>query len=470
MSCQVPVIKVVVCLAAGLLGGCDDPAGNAIVRSAETNAALQHRFTKADQALLDEVQNACFLYFWKEVGTPAKLVRDRKKAPVSSIAAVGFQLSSLPIGVERGWITRQEGHQRAGTVLRSLIERKDNKKFGVYLHYPDLDTAGLSKEGFEILASTVDHALFLAGAITAGQYFGGEVKTLVDRLIAETNWKAYAVARGRFLSMGWKPDDPRNMDGSGEFLDLHWHFASDEERLVYLLAVGSPNPDYAVEPIFYYRLKRQVERHRHMPPYVASWSGTLFNYFFSHCWIEYRRLGPDNPHGFGIDAPAVDWLENSRRAVLTHRQRCIEMASRFNTLAPDRWGLSACAARDGYIVPRVPPNLSKEEEWFEGTLAPYAAASAIMFTPKESMAAIRAFRLLKDTDGKPVVWRDPEEGGYGFVDSFNLDQNFASDDYVGIDQGPMLLAIENARTGLIWQLFMRDESVQGALNRLGLQP
>ena len=101
-------------------------------------------------------------------------------------------------------------------------------------------------------------------------------------------------------------------------------------------------------------------------------------------------------------------------------------------------------------------------------MAPYAAGSAIMFAPRESLAALRAFRALKDETGRPFVWRDPSEGGYGFVDSFNLDQGFASDDYVGIDQGPMLLAIENVRTGLIWTLFMQNASVRRGAARLGL--
>jgi hypothetical protein len=164
----------------------------------------------------------------------------------------------------------------------------------------------------------------------------------------------------------------------------------------------------------------------------------------------------------------VDWFENSRRAVRTHRARCIEQAGRFGTLSTERWGLSACAGRDGYIVPQVRPNGSDTDEWFEGTVAPYAAATALMFTPQESLAAIRAFRALRGADGRPLVWRAPAEGGYGFADAFNLDQGYVSDDYVGIDQGPILLAIENVRTGLIWRLFMGSDSARRALHRLQL--
>jgi len=441
-----------------------------IQRRADTEAAIQYRFTAEDDALLDEVQHAAFEYFWNEVGSPACLVKDRKKAPVASIAAVGFQLAALPIGVERGWVTRTAAEQRARTVLSALLERQDNRKFGVYLHYPDADTAGLSRHGFEIVASTVDHALFMAGALVAAEYFRGTVAEFVDRIVAETNWKAYAVAPGGFLSMGWTPDDNTRMDGPGRFLDARWDWASDEERLIYFLAVGSPVPEHALPPESYYRLKRVIKQHRDMPPFVASWPGNLFTYFFSHCFIEYRHFGPDHPESFGVDAPRVDWFENSRRAVLTHRQRCIEMAARYRTLAADRWGLSPCASRDGYIVPETKPNIIEHENWFEGTVAPYAAISAIMFTPQESLAAIRAFRALRDVDGKPLIWRGRSEGGYGFVDSFNLDQGYVCDDYVGIDQGPLLLAIENARTGLIWKLFMAHDVARRAVTRLKLEP
>jgi hypothetical protein len=211
-----------------------------------------------------------------------------------------------------------------------------------------------------------------------------------------------------------------------------------------------------------------IKRYKDMPPYAVSYQGTLFNHFFSHCWIDYRALGLDDPGRLGVGGPRVDWFENSRRAVLAHRRRCIEQAGRFKSLGENLWGLSACAGRDGYLVPEVQPNVIDKDRWYEGTVAPYAAASSIMFAPAESIAAIRAFRALTDDQGQPFVWRDPGGGGYGFVDSFNLDQNFASDDYVGIDQGPMLLAIENARTGLIWKLFMSGETARLAVARLRL--
>ncbi len=176
------------------------------------------------------------------------------------------------------------------------------------------------------------------------------------------------------------------MDGPGEIRPNYWQWASDEERLVYFLGVGAPTETHALEPASYYRLKRVVEQHDDMPPYVVSWNGSLFTYFFSHCWIDYRRLAADDPAKFDGDEPAVDWFENSRRAVLTHRARCIEASDEFPTFAENRWGLAPCAFRDRYLVAEVQPNLSDKDVWYDGVVAPYAAGSAIMFTPAESLA------------------------------------------------------------------------------------
>ncbi len=471
MHCEPNTLARWAILCAAVLAGSSISCAQEPRARQSMSAPAESPFSDADNALLDEVQHGCFLYFWKEVGEPAKLVRDRKKARAASSAAVGFQLSSLPIGVERGWITREQGERRALTVLRAMVSSDDNKRFGIYVHFPDRNTGGASRRGYELLASTVDHALFAAGAIVAGEYFGGEAKSLADRIVAEADWNAYAVGPRGFLSMGWKPTDRKNMRGEGEFLSAHWSWASAEERLIYFLGTGSPTSDHALDPQLYYRLRRPVKRHADGgPPYVVSWNGALFTYFFAQCWIDYRLVESSDPGVVEAGGPDIDWRENSRRAVLTHRRRCIEQAGRYKTFAPDRWGLSPCASRGGYLVPQVQPNGRNADRWGEGTVAPYAAGAAMMFTPRESLDVLRALRNLKDDSGKFVVWRDPAAGGYGFADSFNLDQGFVSDDYVGIDQGPMLLGIENARTGLIWKLFMRSATAERSIARLKLDP
>ncbi|HNO76960.1 MAG TPA: glucoamylase family protein [Phycisphaerae bacterium] len=439
-----------------------------ILRSDDTKSVASYRFLGADEKLLDDVQRGCFEYLWHEVRPPAYVVKDRKKAPVASVAAVGFQLSAIPIGVERGWITRDEGETRALAILDALLGRDDNRHEGIFLHFVDLETAGLSTTAYEVLASTIDTSLLLPGAMTVSEYFGGKVRERADQMLREANWRAFVDKASGLVCMGWRPDDRSKMNGSGKYHKSLWQLSSAEEHLVYWLAIGSPVEAHAADPKSYYKLRREIKQHGDMQPYVVSWSGTLFHYFFDHCWIDYRSLAADNPKEFGVDAPRVDWFENSRRAVLTHRQRCIEAAKQFKTFGPNVWGQSACDGPDGYAVPHVGPNISNDDKWFGGIVAPYAAASAIMFTPEESMAAIREMRSLKDENGNPLIWRDPAKGGYGFADSFNLDRGFVSDDYVGIDEGPMILAIENARTGLIWRLFMQHPASQRAVGRLKL--
>ena len=461
--------------ATGKLGGAARAEEAAVIAaSPESLNAWQYRFSQDDEALLERIQFGCFQYLWKEVGSPARLAKDKTTDTVCSIAAVGFQLSSLPIGVERGWITRAQGEERALVVLRSLAERRDNKKDGIYFHFLDERTGGLpdfsrTKYRYELVASTIDHALFQAGAMTAAMYFDGEVAKLADQVTAGANWQAMIDKESGYLAMGWRAETDRGVNGPGGLGPGRWTWASDEERLIYFLAVGSPDETHALAPQSYYRLKRVVKQHGDLPAYVVSWNGSLFTYFFSHCWIDYRQLAADVPAEFGVEGPRVDWFENSRRATLTHRVRCIEASEQFPTLSENRWGLAPCAFRDKYLVHEVRPNLSEKDVWYDGVVPPYAAGAAIMFTPTESMAAMREYLALKDTNGRPLAWRDPAEGGYGFVDSFHLDPPHGHTENLGIDVGPLLLAIENARTGLVWRLFMEHDVAQRAVERLRLK-
>ncbi len=458
-----PIIAVTVLIALLMQSVACAKEPDAILRTAQTDKALEYHFDNADSEMLEEIQRGCFLYFWKEVGE-AGLAKDRRKAPVASTAAVGFQLSALPIGVEHGWITREQGAERAKQILSALISRKDNKHEGIYYHFVDYDTGGHSSSGYEELASTIDSALLMAGAIPSAEYFKGDVAKLVDRLLAEADWTAFSQGARGELSMGWYPHESGHPEGKGTFHKALWECTSCEERITYFVAISAPTASHALDAKIFYGLKRPIGQHRGMPPYVISPQGTMFHYFFSHCWIDFRHMQADDPGLFGMNSPRVDWFENSRRATLTHRSRCLENAGRFKTFGGNRWGQSACAARDGYVVPHVKPNMANADCWADGTVAPYAAGAAIMFTPEESIAALREYRNMKF----PNVWWDPADGGYGFVDCFNIDQNFASDDYVGIDHGPLLLGIENARTGLIWKLFMRSETAKRGVKRLKL--
>src|SRR3954468_6539279 len=202
-------------------------ADSPIEATPETLSAVKYEFSADDEKLLDAVEKGCFQYLWNEVGKPSMLAKDKTSDTICSTAAVGFQMSSLPIAVERGWITREEGQNRALTVLRSLLERKDNKKFGVYLHFIDSGTGGLpdftkTKYRYELLASTVDHALLQAGAMTAGSYFQGEVARLANEIANGADWRAMFDEKAGYLSMGWRASTDRGVDGPGEIHRNHW--------------------------------------------------------------------------------------------------------------------------------------------------------------------------------------------------------------------------------------------------------
>lgn len=447
-------------------------ASEPILLTAEVADGQAYAFTAEDEKFLDEVQQGCFNYLWHEVGSPAALVRDRLTVETSSAAAVGFQLSSLPIGVERGWVTRHAAEQRALTILRHLRTAEDNRKFGIYLHFLDRNTAGLDPQAPQVQASTVDHALLTSGAIPAAVYFGGEVRRLVDELIAESDWSKFSTGPNGLLSFGWRPDDRSSLDGSGHFRPWYWHAYGAEEALCYFQAAACPDAAKAIDPAIAYAVKRKVDRHGDMEPYVVSWNGSMFTYFFDHCWIDYRRYESDSPEEFGGSGPRVNWFENSRRAFVTHRRRCLEKSSEYKSLGENRWGLGPCMGikefrKPSYLVQDLLPNHSGLDLWREGTVAPYVAGAAMPFLPAESLAALREMQQLTDENGRPLVWRTPASGGYGFVDSFNLDQNYVAEEYIGIDVGPMLLLIENARTGLIWDLFHQHPQAERGAARLG---
>ncbi len=446
------------------------------------------KFSDADEAFLDEIQRAAFAFFWNEADERTGLVPDRTSSDVVSVAGVGFELSALPIGVERGWITRDQGERRARLVLSSLLSQPTNRKAGLFFHFLNPHDASPKRVGTELVVSTIDSAILMAGAITAGQYFGGEVAALGDRLVADADWAFFAdhdhpEGEG-FLTLGWKPVSDDDPTGKGEILPYFWLDSGDEHRLATFMAVCSPDPDHRLDPAVYYRLRRMLGWHKGEVVWFP-YSGALFTAFFAHCWIDYAHLGVDNPSAWGVEQRArVDWWENSRRMVNLHRDKAIANPLHLPTLGSDAWGLSACDGPDGYVVGGLFPEplemigavpdrdfstYRAQDHWGGGVIPPYTAASSIIFEPGLSLRAMRHYRSLKAADGSPLVWWDPEKGGYGFVDSFRGgDEPWRAADTVAIDEGPMLLLIENARSGLIWKLFSADPVVRAGLGRLGL--
>jgi hypothetical protein len=453
-----------------------------------------YAFSNEDARFLDAVERGAFNYFWL-AGDPTKpghatgMVPDRTSKPTVSVAGVGFQLSALCIGVERGWITREQGRDRAELILRSLANNPTIRKAGMFYHFVDAQTAAQPEQAYEHVVSTIDSSLLFAGVLTASQYFGGGVRDLGDAIFEAVDWKFFIAgphpdprANG-YLTLGWKPTDIKDPTGEGSLLPYAWIDAGDEHRLVTFLAVCAPSEDRRVDPRLYYRLRRGLGSYKGEPFVWFPWSGALFTAFFAHCWIDYASMGPDDPQAFGVpNRPRVDWWENSRRIVEMHRQKSVENPAHVPTLGPDAWGLTASDVQGGYAVPGVFPNplpmpgaipqvdyaiAPVKDNYGDGTIAPYAAGASIMFDPHAAMASLRYERSLKKSDGSLLVWSDPASGGYGFYDSFNIGTGWASPDCLAIDQGPLLIGIENARSGLIWRTFRAHPWIKAGMDRLG---
>jgi hypothetical protein len=471
------------------------PISSLVIAAARETKRPPFAFSSDDEKFLEEVQRGCFNFLWS-AGDPSKpghatgMAPDRTSKPTVSVAGVGFQLSALCIGVERGWISRSQGQERAQLILRKLTDSAAIKKAGLFYHFIDADNAGQPHEAYEHVVSTIDSSLLFAGILTASQYFGGEVQKLGDAIFEDANWKFFLAgprpepfANG-FITLGWKPADIKAPTGDGELLPYAWIDCGDEHRLVTFLAVCAPKDENRVDPKLYYKLRRSVGEYKDGPFIWFPWSGALFTAFFSHCWIDYAHMGPDDASAFQVNnRPRVDWWENTRRTALMHRRKCTENPLKLPTLGENAWGLTASDVKDGYAVPGLFPNAlpmpgalpqvdfpiaQVKDNYGDGTIAPYGPGSCIMFEPDAALAALKHIRSLKKQDGAPLTWSDPATGGYGFFDAFNLGNNWASPDCLSIDQGPLLLAIENARTGLIWKTFHAHPFVQAGMKRLKL--
>ncbi len=413
----------------------------------------------ADDALLDEISRSAFLFFVRQADPDSGLVRDKTGVEYCSIASVGFGLAALPVAAERGWISRKEAETRALRALRTLANSSAHHQ-GVFCHYIDLRTGRPTKRGYEQAASTIDSALLMAGVITAGQYFSGECGKLADDLFARINWRRFLNPDTGLVYMAWQPERFDHMNGPGQFKKATWNWYTDETLLICLLGLSAPNERHRLNADCMTKWKRPKGRYGNGDEFIYTWPGTLFTHMFANCFYDFHQMGKE--------AQGVDWFENTRRAAAANRDWCRGNASSFKTYGRDRWGITACGGPGNrYVVPGHQPRGSKGDSPAGGTLAPYGAAMALPFIRNDAMAALRHMRNLK-IDGRPL-WRDPEQGGYGLPDAFNIDERWISDRTFGIAHGPMLVMIENARTGLIWKSFMSNSHIRAGIRRAGFR-
>ena len=428
-----------------------------------------------DDALLDDVQQRTFHYFWDLADPTTYLIPDRAPTPsFSSIAAVGFGLTAYGIGAERGYVTREQAAQRTLATLQSLLAMKQGAEErgvsgykGFFYHFLDMKTA----ERFQTVElSTVDTTLLIAGALFAQSYFDRDnatekaIRDAAERLYERVEWP-WEQVRANAISMGWTPEQG--------FHTYDWR-GYNEAMIVVILALGSPtHPVDAAAWREYHKTDRWGTFYGQEHILFAP----LFGHQYSHVWIDFRGIR-DGLH-------PIDYYENSRRATLAQHAYAIENPKQYRDYGATIWGLTACdGPMDATITidgrartfhSYTARGATQDDVRDDGTIAPTAAVSSIAFAPE---IAIPAIREMSTRYGANLYAQ------YGFLDAFNPtlrsteelkhgrvdpQQGWFDVDYLGIDQGPILAMIENYRTGLVWNTMKKNPHVIRGLKRAGFE-
>jgi hypothetical protein len=418
-----------------------------------------------DEELLDGLERAAFGYFLAAANPSNGLIADtsRENSP-ASIGVVGFGLSAYPVAVERGWMTRAEAVTRTLATLRFLRDSDQSGGpeatgfKGFYYHFLDLQTGA---RVWRSELSTIDTALLIAGALTAGRYFSAdtpaetELRELVEALYLRVDWR-WSQGEAATIRQGWKPE-------SG-FLNYGWD-GYNESIVLYVLALGSPTHPLACECYETWTTTFQWEN---LYGHDFLYAGPLFIHQFSHAWIDFRGI-----RDRFMREKRCDYFENSRRATEVQREYAQRNPHGFAGYDESCWGLTAC---DG---PRRPlPGLANARHRLfgyaargvpygpdDGTLAGWATLASLPFAPAMALCAART-----------MMRRYPEMLTAGrYASSFNPtlasagEGAWVSDGHFGLDQGIVVMMIENHRTELIWRLMRSCPHVVTGLRRAGFR-
>lgn len=442
----------------GLLAGCHDAPRAAFIPPAASFAW---------DPFLDSLQTRTLNFFLETTDRATGLAPDRwpSNSP-SSIAAVGFALTAYPISVERKLITREEAAQRTLNTLRFFwqLPQSDHPAASGYkgFFYHFLKMPSGARE-WKCELSTIDTALLLSGVLFCQSYFDAapeaerEIRALADSLYLRVDWQ-WAMADTNGIKTSWHPER-----GFGKYI---WD-GYDEAMILYFLALGSPTHPVP-ESVWQTWTKPYVWAEYYDLEFVSF--GPLFGHQYSHCWIDFRALQDEY-----MRAKGLDYFENSRRATYSQHAYAKENPHRYRDYAENIWGWTAC---DGpkdttFAVDGRERNFWSYRargvsfDWIEddGTIAPTATGGSVAFAPEICVPALKAMRTKYDT----LLWKE-----YGFLDSFNptyitpkFPNGWFDHDYLGIDQGPIAIMIENLRSGFVWKVMKKNPHVVRGLRRAG---
>lgn len=429
-----------------------------LVTTAPAQTGTTDRYTLTDEEILDEVQEATFQYFWDGAEPNSGMARERYHVDgeypqddknIVTAGGSGFGLMALIVGAERGFITRKEAVDRFDRIV-GFLEEADRYN-GLWPHWMNGETGetkpfSQQDDGADI----VETAFLVQGLLTVRQYLRGgsereeQIADRIDKMWREINWNWHTKnGEENALYWHWSPNHEWAMN--------HTIHGYDETLISYVLAASSPT--HPIESEVYHEgwaragdiVLEDHEAYGYSLPLrhngAVDYSGPLF-------WAHYSYLGLDPRN---LEDDYANYWENNQNHTLIHYEYAKENPLDYEGYGEDLWGLTASYSVKGYAGHRP-------HEVDHGVITPTAALSSFPYTPEESMKVLR--NLFEN-------YQDETFGQYGFYDAFSPEHEWYPERYLAIDQGPIVVMIENHRSGLLWDLFMSSEEVQEGLDKLG---
>jgi hypothetical protein len=388
-----------------------------------------------DDQFLNDMEHANFLFFWEQANPHTGLTKDRcnvranDTSVAASIASTGFGLTAICIGEKRGFVSRVDARLRVLEAL-SFIWHKLPTHRGFFYHFANINTG---ERIWDSEASSVDTAMLLCGVLTCKAHFEDRaISELAHAIFDRVDW-TWLSEDTTLLSHGWTPEMG--------FIPSRWDLYS-ELMMMYLLGMGSSS--HPLNSDAWFAWKRTVFEYDGLR-YIGSFA-PLFVHQYSQAWFDFR----------GKRDRYADYFKNSIIATDAHRLFCVELNQQFSDYSNALWGITASDSQRGYVVWGGPPAMGP----IDGTIAPAAAGGSLPFLPSATMRVLRTIH-----DRYPQAW-----SRYGFVDAFNPLNEWYDTDVVGIDTGITMLMAENARTGFVWDTFMKNPEAKRGMEVAGFKP
>ncbi len=490
------IATIIALLTTACSGGAipSNEGGADISRAAGVNVDFgwaDYRPSAAERSFLDDLSQRTFNYFWETTDPETCLAPDRwPSAPFSSVAAVGFAITAYGVGVEREYVSREAAAERTLKCIEYFLEAPQGPDVegvsghqGFFYHFLEFET-GARRGSTEL--STVDTALLLGGVLFAQSYFDGDaeieatIRLKADELYRRADWtyflrnqtgtQAANLENSQAITMGWKPEKGHE--------PYDW-VGYNEGMLVYVLASGSPT--HPVSRVAWDKGWAANLEEDWGEFYGQEHLGfePLFGHQYSHIFIDFRGIQDEFTRSKGID-----YFENSRRATYAQRAYAEDNPMEWKGYSGSVWGLTASDGPGGNGA--VELNGKRREFWRyrargvshirqvdDGTIVPTAAGGSIPFAPEITIPALMS---MKEQYGDNLYQE------YGFKDAFNptfsfedaksdtgvvTEDGWFANDYLGIDQGPILLMLENYRSELVWKTLRKNPYVQKGLREVG---